>query len=158
MMDTVHSNSHVVAFMNSRVGQYLDDHPFCPLPDGIYRRLGHPHCVFPGFCRQYHGPGMHRSDRHGRFRNILRWCYLALHSRWIGHAVTGGFRNAEHLLPVSYNPAQLLAHSRGGRKGLQFSFETASETRGPSKRENANGSGFISKNIFDEEPEATNKE
>ncbi|XP_025020391.1 promethin isoform X2 [Python bivittatus] len=31
VMDTVHSNSHVVAFMNSRVGQYLDDHPFAAL-------------------------------------------------------------------------------------------------------------------------------
>ncbi|XP_015683343.1 promethin [Protobothrops mucrosquamatus] len=31
MMDTVHSNSHVVSFMNSRVGQYLDDHPFVTL-------------------------------------------------------------------------------------------------------------------------------
>ncbi|KAK9393169.1 promethin [Crotalus adamanteus] len=31
MMDTVHSNSHVLSFMNSRVGQYLDDHPFVAL-------------------------------------------------------------------------------------------------------------------------------
>ncbi|XP_003226745.1 lipid droplet assembly factor 1 [Anolis carolinensis] len=31
MMDAVHSNSHVVAFMNSRVGRYLDDHPFVAL-------------------------------------------------------------------------------------------------------------------------------
>ncbi|NXL90183.1 T159A protein, partial [Alectura lathami] len=39
IMQTVHSNSHVVfffhpqvvAFMNSRVGQYLDDHPFVAL-------------------------------------------------------------------------------------------------------------------------------
>ncbi|KAM3827226.1 lipid droplet assembly factor 1 [Vipera latastei] len=31
MMDTVHSNSHVVSFMNSRVGRYLDDHPFFAL-------------------------------------------------------------------------------------------------------------------------------
>ncbi|CAI5792109.1 Uncharacterized protein PODLI_1B038593 [Podarcis lilfordi] len=31
VMETVHSNPHVVAFMNSRVGQYLDDHPFVAL-------------------------------------------------------------------------------------------------------------------------------
>ncbi|XP_042294647.1 lipid droplet assembly factor 1 isoform X2 [Sceloporus undulatus] len=31
MLETVHSNSHVVAFMNSRVGHYLDDHPFVAL-------------------------------------------------------------------------------------------------------------------------------
>uniref|UniRef100_A0A8D0GHW2 Lipid droplet assembly factor 1 n=1 Tax=Sphenodon punctatus TaxID=8508 RepID=A0A8D0GHW2_SPHPU len=31
MMQTIHSNSNVVAFMNSRVGQYLDDHPFVAL-------------------------------------------------------------------------------------------------------------------------------
>ncbi|XP_053132377.1 lipid droplet assembly factor 1 [Hemicordylus capensis] len=31
VMETVHSNSHVVAFMNSRLGQYLDDHPFVAL-------------------------------------------------------------------------------------------------------------------------------
>ncbi|XP_062999059.1 lipid droplet assembly factor 1 isoform X1 [Elgaria multicarinata webbii] len=31
VLETVHSNSHVVAFMNSRVGQYLDDHPFVAL-------------------------------------------------------------------------------------------------------------------------------
>ncbi|NXA24127.1 TM159 protein, partial [Ibidorhyncha struthersii] len=28
---SMHSNSNVVAFMNSRVGQYLDDHPFIAL-------------------------------------------------------------------------------------------------------------------------------
>ncbi|NXN67842.1 TM159 protein, partial [Himantopus himantopus] len=28
---SMHSNSNVVAFMNSRVGQYLDDHPFVAL-------------------------------------------------------------------------------------------------------------------------------
>ncbi|XP_066496968.1 lipid droplet assembly factor 1 [Tiliqua scincoides] len=31
VMESVHSNSHVVAFMNSQVGQYLDDHPFVAL-------------------------------------------------------------------------------------------------------------------------------
>ncbi|NWU02910.1 T159A protein, partial [Urocynchramus pylzowi] len=31
MMQTIHSNANVVAFMNSRVGQYLDDHPFVAL-------------------------------------------------------------------------------------------------------------------------------
>ncbi|NWI35497.1 T159A protein, partial [Picathartes gymnocephalus] len=31
VMQTVHSNANVVAFMNSRVGQYLDDHPFVAL-------------------------------------------------------------------------------------------------------------------------------
>ncbi|NXM62199.1 T159A protein, partial [Illadopsis cleaveri] len=31
MMQTIHSNANVVAFMNSRVGQYLDDHPFIAL-------------------------------------------------------------------------------------------------------------------------------
>ncbi|XP_020655202.2 lipid droplet assembly factor 1 [Pogona vitticeps] len=31
LLETVHSNSHVVAFMNSRVGRYLDDHPFVSL-------------------------------------------------------------------------------------------------------------------------------
>ncbi|XP_077172457.1 lipid droplet assembly factor 1 [Paroedura picta] len=31
MMKTVHSNSHVVAFMNSQLGQYLDRHPFVAL-------------------------------------------------------------------------------------------------------------------------------
>ncbi|XP_044289792.1 lipid droplet assembly factor 1 [Varanus komodoensis] len=31
VLETVHSNSHVVAFMNSRVGRYLDDHPFLTL-------------------------------------------------------------------------------------------------------------------------------
>ncbi|KAJ6659685.1 hypothetical protein lerEdw1_018398 [Lerista edwardsae] len=31
VMDSVHSNSHVVAFMNSQVGRYLDDHPFVAL-------------------------------------------------------------------------------------------------------------------------------
>ncbi|XP_060642608.2 lipid droplet assembly factor 1 isoform X1 [Anolis sagrei] len=31
MMESVHSNPHVVAFMNSRVGRYLDDHPFVAL-------------------------------------------------------------------------------------------------------------------------------
>ncbi|XP_006123871.2 lipid droplet assembly factor 1 isoform X1 [Pelodiscus sinensis] len=31
MMQTIHTNSNVVAFMNSRVGQYLDDHPFVAL-------------------------------------------------------------------------------------------------------------------------------
>uniref|UniRef100_A0ACB8FKY2 Uncharacterized protein n=1 Tax=Sphaerodactylus townsendi TaxID=933632 RepID=A0ACB8FKY2_9SAUR len=28
MMEAINSNSHVVAFMNSRLGQYLDRHPF----------------------------------------------------------------------------------------------------------------------------------
>ncbi|NXG68332.1 T159A protein, partial [Baryphthengus martii] len=31
VMQSIHSNSNVVAFMNSRVGQYLDDHPFVAL-------------------------------------------------------------------------------------------------------------------------------
>ncbi|XP_068002907.1 lipid droplet assembly factor 1 [Melanerpes formicivorus] len=31
IMQSIHSNSNVVAFMNSRVGQYLDDHPFVAL-------------------------------------------------------------------------------------------------------------------------------
>ncbi|KFO87145.1 Promethin, partial [Buceros rhinoceros silvestris] len=31
MMQSIHSNSNVVAFMDSRVGQYLDDHPFVAL-------------------------------------------------------------------------------------------------------------------------------
>nr|XP_056722426.1 lipid droplet assembly factor 1 [Euleptes europaea] len=31
MLETVNSNSHVVAFMNSRLGQYLDRHPFVAL-------------------------------------------------------------------------------------------------------------------------------
>ncbi|XP_014792117.1 PREDICTED: promethin [Calidris pugnax] len=31
IVQTIHSNSNVVAFMNSRVGQYLDDHPFVAL-------------------------------------------------------------------------------------------------------------------------------
>ncbi|NXT17459.1 T159A protein, partial [Syrrhaptes paradoxus] len=31
VMQCIHSNSNVVAFMNSRVGQYLDDHPFVAL-------------------------------------------------------------------------------------------------------------------------------
>ncbi|NWV74421.1 T159A protein, partial [Dasyornis broadbenti] len=31
MMQAIHSNANVVAFMNSRVGQYLDDHPFVAL-------------------------------------------------------------------------------------------------------------------------------
>ncbi|XP_057272753.1 lipid droplet assembly factor 1 [Pezoporus wallicus] len=31
MVQAIHSNSNVVAFMNSRVGQYLDDHPFIAL-------------------------------------------------------------------------------------------------------------------------------
>ncbi|XP_069725892.1 lipid droplet assembly factor 1 [Phaenicophaeus curvirostris] len=31
MVRSLHSNSNVVAFMNSRVGQYLDDHPFLAL-------------------------------------------------------------------------------------------------------------------------------
>lgn len=31
IMETVHSNSHVVAFMNSPIGRYLDDHPFVAL-------------------------------------------------------------------------------------------------------------------------------
>ncbi|NWX57729.1 T159A protein, partial [Promerops cafer] len=31
VMQTIHSNANVVAFMNSRVGQYLDDHPFVAL-------------------------------------------------------------------------------------------------------------------------------
>ncbi|XP_074867134.1 lipid droplet assembly factor 1 isoform X2 [Carettochelys insculpta] len=31
MMQTIHTNSNVVAFMNSRVGQYLDEHPFVAL-------------------------------------------------------------------------------------------------------------------------------
>ncbi|NXP91824.1 T159A protein, partial [Passerina amoena] len=31
VMQTVHSNANVVAFMNSRIGQYLDDHPFLAL-------------------------------------------------------------------------------------------------------------------------------
>ncbi|KAM7091600.1 lipid droplet assembly factor 1 isoform 1-T3 [Ciconia maguari] len=31
MVQSIHSNSNVVAFMNSRVGQYLDDHPFVAL-------------------------------------------------------------------------------------------------------------------------------
>ncbi|NXJ77053.1 TM159 protein, partial [Trogon melanurus] len=31
VMQTIHSNANVVAFMNSRVGQYLDDHPFIAL-------------------------------------------------------------------------------------------------------------------------------
>ncbi|KFV15850.1 Promethin [Tauraco erythrolophus] len=31
IVQSIHSNSNVVAFMNSRVGQYLDDHPFVAL-------------------------------------------------------------------------------------------------------------------------------
>ncbi|NXO65546.1 T159A protein, partial [Phainopepla nitens] len=31
VMQTIHSNANVVAFMNSRIGQYLDDHPFVAL-------------------------------------------------------------------------------------------------------------------------------
>ncbi|NXG34842.1 T159A protein, partial [Dromaius novaehollandiae] len=31
MVQSIHSNSNVVAFMNSRFGQYLDDHPFVAL-------------------------------------------------------------------------------------------------------------------------------
>ncbi|XP_019397782.1 PREDICTED: promethin [Crocodylus porosus] len=31
MMKSIHSNTNVVAFMNSRIGQYLDDHPFVAL-------------------------------------------------------------------------------------------------------------------------------
>ncbi|NXG21406.1 T159A protein, partial [Grallaria varia] len=31
MVQIIHSNANVVAFMNSRVGQYLDDHPFVAL-------------------------------------------------------------------------------------------------------------------------------
>ncbi|XP_021267520.1 promethin isoform X2 [Numida meleagris] len=31
IMQSIHSNSNVVAFMNSRVGLYLDDHPFVAL-------------------------------------------------------------------------------------------------------------------------------
>ncbi|NXG40883.1 T159A protein, partial [Psilopogon haemacephalus] len=31
LMQSIHSNSNVVAFMNSRLGQYLDDHPFVAL-------------------------------------------------------------------------------------------------------------------------------
>ncbi|NXN35962.1 TM159 protein, partial [Rhinoptilus africanus] len=31
IVQSIHSNSNVVAFMNSRVGQYLDDHPFIAL-------------------------------------------------------------------------------------------------------------------------------
>ncbi|NXY87328.1 T159A protein, partial [Alcedo cyanopectus] len=31
MVQSIHSNANVVAFMNSRVGQYLDDHPFVAL-------------------------------------------------------------------------------------------------------------------------------
>ncbi|NXW95363.1 T159A protein, partial [Alopecoenas beccarii] len=31
VVQSIHSNSNVVAFMNSRVGQYLDDHPFVAL-------------------------------------------------------------------------------------------------------------------------------
>ncbi|KFO79966.1 Promethin-A, partial [Cuculus canorus] len=31
IVQSLHSNSNVVAFMNSRVGRYLDDHPFVAL-------------------------------------------------------------------------------------------------------------------------------
>ncbi|KAJ7305845.1 hypothetical protein JRQ81_010211 [Phrynocephalus forsythii] len=31
ILETVHSNSHVVAFMNSQLGRYLDDRPFVSL-------------------------------------------------------------------------------------------------------------------------------
>ncbi|NXU51144.1 T159A protein, partial [Turnix velox] len=31
IVQAIHSNANVVAFMNSRVGQYLDDHPFIAL-------------------------------------------------------------------------------------------------------------------------------
>ncbi|XP_009070363.1 PREDICTED: promethin [Acanthisitta chloris] len=31
VVQIIHSNANVVAFMNSRVGQYLDDHPFVAL-------------------------------------------------------------------------------------------------------------------------------
>ncbi|NXT76171.1 TM159 protein, partial [Zapornia atra] len=31
VVDSIHSNSNVVAFVNSPVGQYLDDHPFVAL-------------------------------------------------------------------------------------------------------------------------------
>ncbi|NWX86044.1 T159A protein, partial [Nothoprocta ornata] len=31
VVQSIHSNSNVVAFMNSRFGQYLDDHPFVAL-------------------------------------------------------------------------------------------------------------------------------
>ncbi|NWI86167.1 T159A protein, partial [Pitta sordida] len=31
MVQIIHSNANVVAFMNSRLGQYLDDHPFVAL-------------------------------------------------------------------------------------------------------------------------------
>ncbi|NXI57158.1 T159A protein, partial [Chloroceryle aenea] len=31
VVQSIHSNANVVAFMNSRVGQYLDDHPFVAL-------------------------------------------------------------------------------------------------------------------------------
>ncbi|NXV78401.1 TM159 protein, partial [Atlantisia rogersi] len=31
VVDSIHSNSSVVAFVNSPVGQYLDDHPFVAL-------------------------------------------------------------------------------------------------------------------------------
>ncbi|NWU97310.1 TM159 protein, partial [Upupa epops] len=31
VVQSIHSNSNVVAFMNTRIGQYLDDHPFVAL-------------------------------------------------------------------------------------------------------------------------------
>uniref|UniRef100_A0A2D4P7V2 Promethin n=1 Tax=Micrurus surinamensis TaxID=129470 RepID=A0A2D4P7V2_MICSU len=142
MMDTVHSNSHVVAFMNSRVGQYLDDHPFVALSLMVFIAASAiPIAFFLVF--------------------VITTTVLAC----IGVIVMEGFvisLGGVTLLCILSGLGMLSLLVSGMLSICYLSLTTLlsywSIQEGPSKRENANGSGFVSKNLFDEEPETTNKE
>uniref|UniRef100_A0A0B8RXP5 Promethin-like n=1 Tax=Philothamnus irregularis TaxID=1899461 RepID=A0A0B8RXP5_9SAUR len=142
MMDTVHSNSHVVAFMNSRVGQYLDDHPFVALSLMVFIAASAiPIAFFLVF--------------------VVTTTVLAC----IGVIVMEGF-------VISLGGVTLLCILGGlgmlsllvsGMLSVCYLSLTALLSywpvqERPSKKEIANRSGSVSKSLFDEEPETANKE
>ncbi|XP_026560063.1 promethin [Pseudonaja textilis] len=142
VMDTVHSNSHVVAFMNSRVGQYLDDHPFVALSLMVFIAASAvPIAFFLVF--------------------VVSTTVLAC----IGVIVMEGFvisLGGVTLLCILGGLGMLSLLVSGMLSVCYLSLTTLLSywpiQEGPMKRENANGSGFVSKILFDEEPETTNKE
>ncbi|KAM6423895.1 lipid droplet assembly factor 1 [Liasis olivaceus] len=142
MMDTVHSNSHVVAFMNSRVGQYLDDHPFVALSLLVFTAASAiPIAFFLVF--------------------VVTTTVLAC----IGVIIMEGFvisLGGVTLLCILGGLGMLSLVVSGVLSVCYLSLTTLLSywpiQEGLSKKEIANGSSFVSSNLCDEDAEATNKE
>ncbi|XP_062444571.1 lipid droplet assembly factor 1 isoform X2 [Rhea pennata] len=121
MVQSIHSNSKVVAFMNSRFGQYLDDHPFVALSLLMFVAVSAiPVAFFLIFVvttaiMACIGVIIMEGIVCGCC-NINRWHNPPLCTVWPGHTFTGSFWSPEYLLCHSFNSDQLLVCSEGSDK------------------------------------------